>query len=201
MLKVGVYLWQVGCRAQDRNQTIQPIHLTHPNQHSHQPTWTFITTCMAVFNILISKVRWQTWRWRRWMVYSPWLLKLPFGFPENFQPKSLNCTVVNKGNCPTQRFRILRRYVWLNRGHHFESNNSQLIQLEGGVTSTNPEGTITFRLRMPSFFSLYIQQVWFCPAEFLYRTNGKLPFPEFVVESVASQAFHCSWTKSQVILI
>lgn len=28
-----------------------------------------------------------------------------------------------------------------------------------------------------------------CPAEFLYRTNGKLPFPEFVVESVCISGF------------
>ena len=77
-----------------------------------------------------------------------------------------------------------------NRGHHFESNTSQLIQLEGGVTSTNREGTITFRLRMPSFFSLYIYNKFgCCPAEFLYRTNGKLPFPEFVVESVCISGF------------
>lgn len=97
MLKVGVYLWQVGYTSrvlarlqklspqsnslartklvpgtptilesfmqnkanqtkeptQDRNQTTQPIHLTHPNQPNHQPTWTFITMCMAASNILI----------------------------------------------------------------------------------------------------------------------------------------------------
>ena len=157
---------------------------------------------MAVFNILISKVRWQTWRWRRWMVYSPWLLKLPFGLPEIFQPKSLNCTIVDKGNCPTQRFRILRRYVWrTNRGHHFESNNSQLIQLEGGVTSTNPEFTITFRLRMLPF-SLYTQQVWLLPGWVPIQNQWKTSLPRICCRiSLHLRLFHSSWTKSQVILI